>query len=172
MQLYRFSPITTQAGLLDAIKHIHVSAHQLSENTFGKYLEKSGNVGVFTHYEDEYEYLTKLRKELTDESVSFNGKYFKLKDPIVLPEIDGIPETTYEFLYIRQPDPYRSQVGDIDFCVSESEYEAVKESVKNAEAEGARVYEGKSGLDMVELFNPDVDVLAYVVDHKMAEVVK
>lgn len=171
MKLYRFSPINTETALLEAIQHVHVSGHKLSYNSFGKYLDKSGNIGIFCHYEDEYEFLTKLRKQLTDEAMNFNNKYFKLKQPITIPQIDDIPGATYEYLYIRQPDPYRYQVGDIDLCVDRLEYKQLKQLVMNGDTKSARTYEGKSDLDMIELFDADMDVLAYVVDHKMSEVV-
>jgi len=64
---------------------------------------------------DEYEYLTKVREKLTESSDNLNQKYFKLHNPIVIPAQGDVPETAYDFLYIRQPDPYRHHVGDLDF---------------------------------------------------------
>ncbi len=62
MKLYRFSPIKNQAKLEEAIQHIHFACFQLCKQALGRYLPVAGNVGVFCHYDDEYAYLTELRK--------------------------------------------------------------------------------------------------------------
>jgi len=118
MKLYRFSPIKSQEELFETIKHIHLECYKLCKQSFDKYLPNAGNIGVFCHYEDEYEYLTDLRKKLTESSDNINQKYFRLHRPIVIPAKDDVPETTYTYLYIRRPDPYRSQVGDVVFTYS------------------------------------------------------
>ena len=172
MKLYRFSPIKNQTQLIEAVKHVHFSCHDLCKQAFGKYLTNAGNMGIFCHYDDEYVFLTKLRKELTEESDNFNQKYFRLHEPIVIPARDDIPETTYTFLYIRKPDPYRAQVGDIDFFLETGEYLKLKESIQNgAKIKGARIFD-RPELDMIELTNPDIDAAAYVSTHKMTERVR
>ena len=172
MKLYRYSPITTKETLLDAIKHIHNEAYNLCWNTFQRHLPNSGNVGVFCHYEAEYEYLTGLRKEMTEASENYNQKYFRLHNPIIETATPETPETKYEFLYIRQPDPYRHHVGDIDFFLPENEYLALKSELEaGKKLNGARVFPSPH-LDMIELFHPDSDVLAYVSTTKMTNIVK
>lgn len=115
MKLYPFSPIQSKEALLAAITHIHLEAHKLCKQSFGTYLSNAGNVGVFCHYTDEFVFLKKLRDELTELSDNSDQKYFKLHEPLVIPQQGDIPETTYTYLYIRKPDPYRHHVGDIDF---------------------------------------------------------
>lgn len=172
MNLYRFSPTQTEEALFDAIKYIHFESHKLCKNSFGKYLPNAGNVGVFCHYPDEYRYLTSVREKLTEASENFNQKYFRLHNPIVIPAEGDVPETTYEFLYIRQPDPYRHHVGDIDFYLEETEYAGLKKRIEGGEAiPGARIFPAPR-LDMIELFDPDSDVLAYVSTKKMTDLVK
>lgn len=172
MQLYRFSPIKGQDELLKAIEHIHVESYRLCKQSFGEYLPNSGNVGVFCHYQDEYETLTKLREQLTESSENYNQKYFRLHKPIIIPAKDDVPETTYEFLYIRQPDPYRHHVGDVDFYLPEYEYIKLKEEIENGkEIAGARLFPS-SRLEMIELYDPNSDVLAYVSTEKMTDLVK
>ncbi len=172
MKLYRFSPITTRETLLDAIRHIHIEAYKLCWNTFQKHLPNSGNVGVFCHYETEYEYLTGLRKEITEASENYNQKYFRLHNPIIETATPEIPKTKYEFLYIRQPDPYRHHVGDIDFFLPENEYQMFKSEIEaGKKLAGARVFPSPH-LDMIELFHPDSDVLAYVSTTRMTDIVK
>ena len=90
---------------MKAIQHIHFACHALCKHSIGRYLPVAGNVGVFCHYDDEYTFLKELQAELTDLSKSVYGKYFLLHEPIVIPAKDGIPETIYNYLYIRKPDP-------------------------------------------------------------------
>lgn len=166
MKLYRFSPIKNRAQLTKAVEHTHFACHQLCKQALGKYLPVSGNIGIFCHYEDEYEYLTKVRKELTDKTDSFNQKYFRLHNPIVVPAKDNVPKATYTHFYIRQPDPYRSQVGDVDFYLEPEKYKKLKQTVKVRKIKGARIFP-RPDLDMVELLDPDVDCCSYIVTWKM-----
>ncbi len=170
--LYRFSPIEDKAQLLEAITHTHFACFELCQRSFGAYLPVAGNIGVFCHYDDEYKFLTKIREELTEASDNMNQKYFRLHDPIVIPARDGVPETAYTHLYIRKPDPYRAHVGDVDFVLEADRYRALKESLLNgAVVKGARIFE-RADLDMVELYDPDVDALGYVSPREMTEKVR
>jgi hypothetical protein len=127
---------------------------------------------VFCHYQNEYENLTKIREKLTEPSDNLNQKYFRLHEPIVIPAKDDVPETTYTHLYIRKPDPYRHHVGDIDFCLEPGEYLELKKSLlSGAEVKGARVF-NRPDLDMIELYDPDVDALGYVSTERMVEIVR
>lgn len=163
MKLYRFSPIRNKDQLLKAIEYVHLACHELCNQTFGKYLLVAGNIGIFCHYDDEYKFLTEIREELTDASDNFNQKYYRLNAPIIIPAKDDIAETTYTYLYIRKPDPYRAQVGDVDFVLEKKQYSELKKSLLDGKAiKGARIY-GRAGDDMVELYNPDIDALGYVV---------
>ena len=171
MKLYRFSPIKNEKEFNEAIEHVHFESHKLCKDVFGKYLPNAGNIGIFCHYDDEYEYLTRLRKDITKESENWNQKYFRLNKPIVVPIKNDLPETTYEFLYIRHPDPYRHHVGDVDFYLEKEKYNQFKERLKKDEKiSGCRIYPN-SQMDMIELYNPDSDVCAYVHTIKVANVV-
>ena len=172
MKLYRFSPIKNQDELLEAIKHIHFACFELCKQSFGKYLPVAGNMGVFCHYDDEYKFLTELRKKLTGESDNVNQKYFRLHKPLTISVHGDVPETTYTFLYIRKPDPYRFHVGDVDFVLEEDKYQELKKSLQGGTViKGARVFE-RPDLDMVELYDPDVDALGYVSPREMTEKVR
>lgn len=172
MKLYRFSPIKNQKELFDAIKHIHFECHKLCKESFNRYLSNAGNIGVFCHYEKEYENLIKLRKKLTESSNNPDQKYFRLHKPIAISAKGDIPETTYIYLYIRRPDPYRHQVGDLDFYLGPEKYHKIKKSLLTGKKiNGARVFE-RPDLDMIELYNPDVDALAYVSTKKMTQKVR
>lgn len=172
MKLYRFSPVGDYAGLLEAIRHVHIECFKLCKASFGEYLPVAGNVGFFCHYEDEYEILTKLRVELTEASDNIDQKYFRLHEPIIISEEGDIPETTYTHLYIRKPDIYRAQVGDIDFVMEHKRYQTTKAQMQAGKVVlGARIFP-RADLDMIELFNPDVDALGYVSVNEETEKVR
>lgn len=172
MKLYRFSPIKNQDELFEAIKHIHFDCYKLCKQSFGKYLPNAGNVGVFCHYDDEFENLVELRQQITKPSDNPEQKYFELLKPITIKAKEDVPETTYTHLYIRRPDPYRHHVGDIDFYMEPKEYKELKASLQEGkEVKGARIFP-RNDLDMIELYDPDIDVLAYVSTSTMTEKVR
>lgn len=172
MRLYRFSPIKNEQELLEAIMHIHFGCFELCKKAFDKYLPVAGNIGIFCHYAEEYKSLIELRKRLTEESDNLNQKYFRLHNPIVIPPRGDVPETTYTYLYIRRPDQYRAQVGDLDFVIGDKEYVELKESLqKGSQINGAKVFD-RPDLDMVELSDPDIDALAYVSTQAMTKKVR
>jgi hypothetical protein len=172
MKLYHFSPMQNEGELREAITYTHLACFELCKQSFGKHLPVAGNVGIFCHYDDEYKLLTELRKQLTEESDNINQKYFRLHKPMIIPAQGDVPETTYTHLYVRKPDPYRSQVGDVDFVLEEDEYEKLKKSLQDGKViPGARLFE-RPDLDMVELYNPDIDTLGYVSPREMTEKVR
>ena len=157
---------------MEAVRYIHSVCYELCKNSFGRYFPNAGNMGVFCHYDDEYKFLTELRKKLTEESNNVNQKYFRLHNSIVVPAHEDIPETTYTFLYIRKPDPYRFHAGDVDFVLEEEKYQELKKSLQSGNIiKGARIFE-RPDLDMVELYDPDVDALGYVSPREMTEKVR
>lgn len=172
MKLYRFSPIQNQDELLEAIRYIHFSCYQLCKQSFGVYLPNAGNMGVFCHYDDEYAQLVEIRKHMAKPSDDPNQKYFELYEPIVIPVEGDVPEATYTHVYIRRPDIYRAQVGDVDFYLERSEYHQLKQSLTNGvEIKGTRVFP-RNDLDMIELYDPDIDTLGYVSTNVMSEKVR
>ncbi|MEK7585750.1 MAG: hypothetical protein AAB477_00750 [Patescibacteria group bacterium] len=172
MKLYRFSPIETKEQLIEAVKHTHFACFELCKKAFGNYLPVAGNMGVFCHYDDEYKFLIKLREELTESTDNLNQKYFRLHNPIIIPTKDDIPETIYTYLYIRRPDQYRAQVGDVDFVINDEEYTILKKTLlEDSKINGAKVFD-RPDLDMIELSDPDIDTLAYVSTKAMTEKVR
>jgi len=165
MKLYKFSPITNREQLIEAIKYTHFATFELCKKALGKYLPVAGDIAIFCHYNKEFELLAQLGKELTDPSISFNGKYFRLYEPIVIAAKDDISETTYEYLYIRQPDRFRPQVGDADFVIDKNEYRKIQNSQVINDVE---VFD-RPDLDACELFHPDFDVLIYLTTKTVAE---
>src|SRR3989338_11482290 len=142
MKLYRFSPIENKEQLIEAIKHTHFACFELCKQAFEKYLPVAGNMGIFCHYGDEYKFLTKLLEELTEQSDNFNQKYFRLHEPIIIPAKDGVPETAYTYLYIRRPDQYRAQSGDVDFVLEDEKYIELKKSLQSgSQINGAKIFD-------------------------------
>lgn len=169
---YRFSPIKNKQELFEAVEHIHFSSYELCKQSFGYYLPNAGNIGLFCHYDNEFELLKNIRNEITEKSDNPDLKYYTLLEPIVIAAKDDIPETTYTHLYIRKPDIYRYQVGDLDFYLEDGEYQDLKKAMLDGkQVKGARVFD-RPDLDMIELFDPDIDVLAYVSTSTMIEKVR
>lgn len=172
MKLYRFSPISSESELLDALRYVHEASHKLCKEVTGMYLPVRGDIGIFCHDYGEFTYLTELRKKLTNAAPNYNGKYFPLKQSITFPEKDGVPAAMYTYLYIRQVDPYRSQVGDVDFVMSPEVFERYKMTLQIGEfRSGARLFE-RPDENMIELWNPENDVLAYIAINDMNEAVQ
>lgn len=122
---------------------------------------------TFCHYDDEYAFLTKLREEMTDSSESVYGKYFLLRKPIVIPAKGDIPETTYRYLYIRKPDQNKHQVGDIDFYLEPEKYAKLKRSLLDGKVViGARVLPNRPDLDLIELYDTNIDALGFIGNKK------
>lgn len=172
MKLYRYSPIGSMDELVQAIRYTHFACYQLCNQSFEKYLPNAGNMGIFCHYDDEYERLVAIRKQMTEPSNNPDQKYFRLYEPIVIEAKDGVPETAYTYLYIRKPDPYRHHVGDVDFYLELESYVELKKSLQDGtKIKGARIFP-RNDLDMIELYDPDVDALGYVSTNMMTEKVR
>lgn len=164
MHPYQFSPIQNKTQLIHAIEHIHIACHELCSQLFGAYLPVAGNIGIFCHFDDEYALLTEIQREITDLSKSVYGKYFQLYQPFVIAAKDDIPQATYTHLYIRKPDPQKPQVGDLDFFLEPEKYASLKQSLRGSSGrKGMRILD-RPDLDLVELYNADIDTLGYIGD--------
>ncbi len=170
MKLYRFSPIKNEDQLFKAIEYIHFQSHKLCLQNLGYLLPVAGNIGVFCHYEDEFEQLIKIRKELTDLLNNWNQKYFRLHKPIIIPAKNDIPETTYTYLYIRKPEVSHPHVGDVDFYLEPNKYQELKQSLLSGKViKGVKILE-RPDLDLIRLYDPNIDVSAFVGSYKLEEV--
>lgn len=170
MSEFRFSPIQSKDKLLEAIEYLHVECHRIVKQTFSGNFPVAGDVGIFCHFEEEYTFLVKLQQELTVSSSNQNQKYFKLKEPVTFVSKNDLPSATYEWLYIRRPDPESNQVGDIDFVLEDKKYKVLKEQVLNNSFENARIYD-RPNWDMIEI-NTKADALPFVCTREMAEKIK
>jgi hypothetical protein len=63
-------------------------------------------------------------------------------------------------------------VGDVDFFMEPAKYTKLKQAMlKGKIVPGARVF-NRPDMDMIELYNPDVDALGYVSTKKMTRAVR
>ena len=171
MELYKFSPIENKEQLLEAIKYTHFKCFELCKKTLGKYLPVAGNIGIFCHYNDEYEFLTGLREQLTEKSDNWNQKYYRLHEPITIPAQGDVPETVYTYLYVRKPDQH-GEVGDVDFVLNDKEYQELKDGLlKGKKIRGIEILD-RPDLDLIKLFDPDIDAASFIGTENMAENIK
>jgi hypothetical protein len=161
MKSYRFSPIENKEYLFEAIKYTHLKCFELCKNIFGRYLSVAGNIGIFCHFENEYQLLTELKKQLTVEADNWNQKYYRLNEPITIPSQSDIPETIYTYLYIRKPDQHM-EVGDVDFVLGEKEYDELKKDlIEGKKIKGMEVFD-RPELDLIRLSDSDSDVVSFI----------
>lgn len=162
-KFFRFSPIENKEQLINALEYIHAACHKLCKEALGKYLPAAGNIGVFCHHDEEFASLKKLQVELTDLSKNVYGKYFKFYTPVTIPAKENTPEATYSYLYIRQPDPDKPQVGDLDFYLEPEKYIQLKQSFSKGKViKGAQILPNRPDLDLIQLSDPNIDALGFV----------
>lgn len=154
-ELYRFSPIQNQEELLDTISYIASKATELCKKITGEEYPIA-TLTVFSHYPREFEKLKEIALSMGTLDSENNGPYVKLHNPTQL------PKNKLELLRIRKPDPYRMQVGCCDFEVKD--YQEFKDKYLASNPDNLRVIE-RPKYEMIEFFDPDYDVLAYVLSN-------
>jgi hypothetical protein len=170
MKLYRFSPIDNQAQLIEAVEYIAQDVAKLYFKSTGEmFNDLIESLTVFSHYPEEYDNLKDIVKRLGEPYNENNGPRIKLHQPIVV-KLGKVEEnskyenytTNVKYIRIRKPDPYRMQVGCAD----------IKDDFDSQDFESAVAWpdEDKSPrlikrreYNMLEFFDPDVDVLGYIV---------
>lgn len=168
---FRFSPIENKDQLMATIEYIHLECNKLCQKYVGQ-LPVAGNIGVFCHFEEEFERLIALRKEMTDINDNWNQKYFRLYEPITFAAKEGVPETTYTYLYIRKPDENHPDVGDADFCLKPEKYVELKQKLLAGEKmKGIEIFD-RPDLDLIKLDDPDFDVSSFIGQKTIEEDVR
>lgn len=153
MKLYRFSPIQTKEQLLEAAVYVAEQNAALCKKVIGETLPMT-SLTVFAHYPEEYAFLCDLLANMGESVGGNNGPRIRLHEPITA------AGQTITHLRIRNPDPYRAQVGCGDFDVSD--YAAFKNRQLNAHPSNLRLLV-RPDYELIEFFDPDFDVLAYVL---------
>ena len=155
-KLYRFSPIQNEPELRKAIDYVAKKTTELSRKfTANEY--PINYLTIFSHYADEFENIEKILFTMGKQVGENNGPFIQLNEPIQL------SNGKLEKIRIRQPDPYRMQVGCNDFTVPD--YAAFKEKYVTNNPQHFRVIQ-RPKFEMIELLDPDFDVLAYVLNYK------
>ncbi len=150
-KLYRYSPIKNENTLLIAVHYVSEQSTKLCKKVIGREFPINP-LTIFTHYPDEFEFLKNAVLKMGTQFEYNNGPYVNLSRPIKL------IHNEFTQLRIRNPDPYRSQVGCCDFLVPDFR------EFKNKYLKGnpnLRVIE-RPEYEMIEFFDPDFDILAYV----------
>ncbi len=163
-KLFIPSSIKNEEQLFSALEQIHRACHTLCMQSLHSYLPVAGNIGIFSHSENEYAILKNIQATLVDSSKSVYGKYFKLHSPVVIKAIEDSPSATYTHLYIRKPDPDKPQMGDLDFFLEPKAYAELKAYTIGGGVYGARILPNRPDLDLIELYNPDINALGYIGD--------
>ncbi len=153
MQLYRFSPIKDEQQLRKTVIYIANETSKLSKKIIGKILPIK-SLTVFSHYPDEFEKLSEITKTIGNFLNENNGPRIILHKPI------KVGNNTIIHLRIRKPDPYRMQVGCNDFEIID--YNTFKNENLSKHTNNLRLIK-RSNYEMIEFFDPDFDILAYVV---------
>jgi hypothetical protein len=151
-KLYRFSPINTEKELRKAIQYTALETTKLCKKITGQEYAISG-LTIFSHYPDEFDNLKNILFQMGKLVKENNGPYVKLHKPIKL------PNNELTLLRIREPDPYRMQVGCNDFEVK-NYLEFKDKYLKNFKNLRLIV---RPEYEMIEFFDPDFDILAYVL---------
>lgn len=154
MSLYRFSPIKTEASATAALEYVHDNLRELSSLVLKEHLSIK-TLKIFAHYQEEYNFLYDWSHAIgkQDKESSATSLYVEPYSPLV------IKDEPIEYIGIRVPDPYRSQVGCGDFEVEDFEYFKDKYLGKSPYIREIE----HSTYTMLEIFHPDFDVLAYIV---------
>lgn len=147
--MYRFSPITSFQEFNNSLEYILSQLEELSFKTFGEKLPIN-TLKVFAHYPDEYKFLLDHVKTL-GEPANFNSStsfYSKVDKQINGYQID--------YVGVRVVDPYRLHVGCGDYTIDNLNEK------KNVLLEKAP-YVREFNEEMLEVWNPDLDVLGYII---------
>jgi len=155
--LYRFSPIQNQKELFAAVAYIAEQTTTLCQKITGERLPIP-YLTIFAHYPDEYDVMRAIVAELGAITEANNGIAVELDQPL------PAAGQSLTRLRIRRPDPYRMQVGCNDF--DPGDYPTFKQHHLAAHPDNLRLIE-RPDYEMIEFFDPDFDVLAYVVSTKL-----
>jgi len=92
-----------------------------------------------------------------------------LHTPITISSKNGIPKTTYTYLYIRKPDIKTTHIGDVDFYMAPNKYLNLKKSLlAGTIIDGISVFE-RPDLDLIRLFDSEIDVSSFIGQKTMSE---
>lgn len=153
MKIYRFSPIKNKKQFIETINYVSTQTSKLCNKIIGKKLPIV-SLTVFSHYAKEYFKLIEILKTMGVPYNANNGFRFSLNKPI------KSGNNLIKYVRIRLPDPYRMQVGCSDFEIEN--YEDFKKRYLENHPGNLRLIK-RPEYEMIEFFDPDFDVFAYIV---------
>lgn len=156
-QEFRFSLFMSSEELLKAVHYIADRSSVMCAKIIGHVLPIS-SLTVFSHYPDEFEYWEKMLPLMGAVLTYNNGPYVNLTEPILLPTGKIMK------LRVRYPDPERPQVGCNDFEVKD--YTSFKKHYLDTNPNNLRLIM-RPEYEMIEFFDKDFDVLAYVLSKQI-----
>jgi hypothetical protein len=150
---YRFSLIKDEQELRRAIDYVTTQTTSLCRKITNKEYPIS-YLTIFSHSDEEFSNLRQVVEPLGQIVDANNGYAVKLKNPIQLAngELGKIR--------IRKPDSERPQVGCNDFAIPD--YALFKKTELLNHPNNLRLIK-RSEYEMIEFFDPEYDILAYVV---------
>lgn len=148
------SPIRSKEDIITIVRVIAEKVECLVSRTIGRELPIT-YLTIFSHHPHEYNRFVEWTSELGTKSEANNGVRFALKEPI---QTAG---GAVKSIRIRQPDPYRSQIGCADVRVEDYKKFEAEELPKHPD--NLRLIE-RPEYGMIEFFDFDAnDVLVYVL---------
>ncbi len=153
MQLYRYSPIANEQVLHEAIAYVAEASSALCRQVVGEVFPIT-SLTVFAHYPSESICLKKLLLTMGEQVGNTNGPRVALHAPI------NLGSHTITHLRVREPDPYHAQVGCVDLNVPD--YDLFKRDFLATHPNNLRLLV-RPEYELIELFDPDADVLGYVL---------
>jgi len=144
--------IQNKIELIETVGYIARETTRLCKSIVGETFP-IGSLTVFSHSEPEYELLVEILGALGKPYNYNNGPRVELFEPIV------VDNNKINYLRVRKPDIERPQVGCNDFV---TDYELFKKDFLIKYPNNIRLIK-RPEYEMIELFSPEFDVLAYVV---------
>ncbi|MEX0877567.1 MAG: hypothetical protein WDZ40_01730 [Candidatus Spechtbacterales bacterium] len=144
--------IRNQEQLVETVKYVASETSKMAQKVLGRAFSIK-SLTVFSHSQEEFDALVKIIEKLGKPYNYNNGPRVELRDPI---EAGG---NLITHLRIRKPDTERPQVGCNDF---ETDYEIFKNDYLSKHPANLNFIE-RQEYEMIELHDPNFDVLAYVV---------
>lgn len=145
-------PIKNKEEMLEVVKYVAAETLRLAKKTVGKTFPVE-SLTVFAHSQSEYGSLIRVLAGMGRPYNENNGPRVELHEPIV---IEG---NHIAYLRIRKPDLERPQVGCCDF---QTDYGAFKREYLSKNPNNLRLIH-RPEYEMIELYDPEFRVLAYVV---------
>lgn len=144
--------IKSEVELIKMVQYVATTTSAMAKKVLGRAFPIH-SLTIFAHSPEEYDGLVKMVEKLGVPFNFNNGPRIALRAPI---NVEG---NSITHLRIRKPDSARPQVGCNDF---DADYSVFKKEFLVKFSQNLRL-EVRPQYEMIELFHPAFDVLAYVV---------